>query len=155
MWVYQMAILSSFLGIIQVPYSAIIVAYEKMSIFAYFTVLDVLIRLLLVFLLLVIPYDKLIFFSIFGAGASFTMFAINRVYFHISFRNVRFQYSIDKEKIKSLCIFSGWSTFGEFAWAGTNQGVNILLNIFFGPAINGARGIAYQVQHVVLRFIQS
>lgn len=155
MWVYQMAIFSSFLGIIQVPYSAIIVAYEKMFIFAYFTVLDVLIRLLLVFLLLVIPYDKLIFFSIFGAGASFTMFAINRVYFHIAFRNVRFQYSIDKEKVKSLSIFAGWSTFGEFAWAGTNQGVNILLNIFFGPAINGARGIAYQVQHVVLRFIQS
>lgn len=155
MWVYQMALFGSFLGSIQVPYTAIVVAYEKMHIFAHITVLDVVIRLLLVSLLLVIPYDKLIFFSIFGASTGLIMFTISRIYVRMVFRDIRFRFIIEKEKFKSLITFAGWSTFGEFAWAGTNQGVNILLNVFFGPAINGARGIAYQVQHIVLRFIQS
>ncbi|MBE6418586.1 MAG: lipopolysaccharide biosynthesis protein [Akkermansiaceae bacterium] len=155
MWVYQMALLGSFLGILQVPYTAIVMAYEKMTIYAYFTVADVVIRILLVFLLLYLPGDKLIIYSIFGAAAGLTIFCAYRLYFHIQFNHLRFYFSFDKNKLKSLSVFAGWSTFGELAWAGTNQGVTILLNLFFGPAINGVRGIANQVQSVVMRFIAS
>lgn len=155
MWVYQMALLGSFLGILQVPYTAIVIAYEKMSIYAYFTLADVIFRMLLVCILLYLPGDNLITYSIFNATAGVLLFCAYRLYFHKQFKHVRFRFTFDKKQLKSLSVFAGWSTFGEFAWAGTNQGVTILLNLFFGPAINGVRGLATQVQGVVMRFIMS
>lgn len=155
LWVYHLSVLGSFISIIQIPYGAIIVAYERMHIYAWFTILDVLIRLLLISLLLIITCDTLIFFAVFGSVVGIVMFIINRVYFHYQFRNVRFRLVFDKRVIKNMVSFAGWSTYGEFAWAGTNQGTDILLNLYFGPATNGVRSMAYQVQSIVMRFVMS
>lgn len=155
MWVYQLSLISACIGITQIPYSALIIAYEKMGIYAYFTVSDVLIRLLSIYLLWITPFDKLIFYSIFGTAVGLLMMAVYYVYCRRQFREVRFKFGIHKEKIKHLANFAGWSTFGELAWAGTNQGVTIILNIFFGPAVNAARGIAFQIQGAVMRFVST
>lgn len=155
LWVYHLSVLGSFIGIIQIPYSAIVVAYERMHIYAYFTIADVVIRLLLIYLLLILPVDKLIFMAVFSSIVGILMFIVNRVYFHYQFKNVRFRFLFDKAVFKHLFNFAGWSTFGEFAWAGTNQGTNILLNLYFGPVMNGARGMAYQIQSIVMRFVMS
>lgn len=155
MWVYQLSLLTACMSITQIPYSALIVAYEKMGIYAYFTISDVILKLLSVYLLWIIPFDKLIFFSIFHAAVAILMMEVYRIYCRRQFHEVKFRFGIHKEKVKHLANFAGWSTFGELAWAGTNQGVTIILNMFFCPAVNAARGIAFQIQGAVLRFISA
>lgn len=153
MWVYQLSLLSTCIGITQIPYSALIVAYEKMGAFAYLSILDVLLRLLLIYTLLVTPYDKLICYSLFGFIVSLLMMAIHWIYCIRVFRNVRFRWIWRKAEALRLFDFAGWSTFGELAWLGTNQGVTIVINIFFGTAVNAARGISFQIKGAVMRFI--
>lgn len=155
MWVYQLSLMSACISITQIPYSALIIAYEKMGIYAYFTISDVIIRLLFIYFLWAIPYDKLIFFSIFSSSVGLLMMSVYHFYCRKQFREVRFKFGFHKEKLKHLANFAGWSTFGELAWAGTNQGVTIILNIFFGPVVNAARGIAFQIQGAVMRFVST
>ncbi len=155
MWVYQLSLLTACIGITQIPYSALIVAYEKMGIYAYFTISDVILKLLSVYLLWVVPFDKLIFFSLFHTTVAILMMEVYRIYCRRQFLEVRFRFGIHKEKFKHLTNFAGWSAFGELAWAGTNQGVTIILNMFFGPAVNAARGIGFQIQSAVIRFVSA
>lgn len=152
MWVYQFSIFSSVLAVISVPYNATIIAHEKMSAFAYISIADAVLKLLIVYLLLIIPYDKLIVYAI----LYFCIQAFDRVVYGIycsrHFEEVRTRPKYDGKLFKEIFAFAGWTMNGNLAVIGYTQGLNILLNIFFGPAVNAARGIAVQVQSVCQQF---
>lgn len=152
MWVYQFSILSFILAVINVPYNATIIAHEKMSAFAYISIADAILKLLIVYLLVIIPYDKLIIYVI----LYFCIQAFDRIIYgiycsrHFEETHTRLRY--DGSLFREIFAFAGWTMNGNLAAIGYTQGLNILLNIFFGPTVNAARGIAVQVQGVCQQF---
>jgi len=151
-WVFQFSILASIVSIIQVPYNATIIAHERMNVYAYVSIIEVLLKLLLVYLLLISNYDKLIVYSILIFVVNALIFMIYRIYSKRQYSECTFKLYHDKQLYKSMLNFAGWNTFGTMAATGANQGINILLNLFFGPAVNAARAISYQVSSAINSF---
>lgn len=151
-WVYQFSIVSFALSIISVPYNASIIAHEKMSAFAYISIADAVLKLLIVYLLLVIPYDKLIVYAALFCCIQIFDRIVYSVYCRKHFEETRSRLSFNKKLFKEIFTFTGWTMNGNLAVIGYTQGINVLLNIFFGPAVNAARGIAVQVQNVCQQF---
>ena len=151
-WVYQFSIFSFICSMTNVPYNAMIVAHEKMSAFAYIGIGDAVLKLLVAFALLVVSYDKLIIYS----ALLFVIQLFDRFvyewYCHRRFEESHTRFSFDKSLFKEIFYFAGWTMNGNLAVIGYTQGLNILLNIFFGPLVNAARGIAVQVENVAMSF---
>ena len=151
-WVYQFSIITMMVMIVSVPYNAAIIAHEKMSIFAYISILEVLLKLGIVYLLYLTRSDKLIMYA---ALLCATQLLIRIVYGHYCschFKEVRYYWGWDLKLFKEMLYFGGWNLWGGFATVLFSQGINILLNMFFGPFVNAARGIAVQVQGAVTQF---
>lgn len=154
-WVYQFSILTFCINIIQVPYNAVLIAHEKMSVYAYISILEALLKLGIVYLLVIIPTDKLVIYSILVFTVQFIIRGIYQVYCRRNYIESRFKLFWDKELYKQMSSFAGWNLFGSVAWLLRDQGINIVLNLFFGPAINAARGVASQVSNAVIGFISN
>ena len=152
-WVYQCSILSCAVSIMSTPYNAVIVAHEKMSAFAYISILDVSLKLLVVYLLVVLPFDKLIILAILNLMVQLFIRYIYTLYCHRHFPESYFQFRFNKTLFKEMFGFAGWSFWGNLAAILYTQGLNMMLNIFFGPIVNAARGIAVQVQSAVQQFV--
>ena len=152
-WVYQYSVLSSVVGFISVPYNSAIIAHERMSAFAYISLLDATLKLVICFLLQMSPYDKLIVYAtlLFFVGVIDRI--IYAVYCNKRFEEVHAPARIDKEQLREILTMSGWSLSGNLFWILNTQGVNLILNVFFGPVVNAARGIAMQVQGVMGQFV--
>lgn len=150
--VYQFAILSTVVMIVSTPYNALIVAHEKMSAFAYISILDVSVKLLIAYLLYISTYDRLIVYAVLMFLAQFIIRQIYSIYCHRHFPESKFHIIKDKPLFKEMVSFSVWNLFGNLASVGAGQGVNIVLNMFFGPVVNAARGVAIQVQNAVMGF---
>ena len=153
MWVYQCSILSCAVSIMSTPYNAVIVAHEKMSAFAYISILDVSLKLLVVYLLVVLPFDKLIILAILNLLVQLFIRYIYTLYCHRHFPESYFLFRFNKTLFKEMFGFAGWSFWGNLAAILYTQGLNMMLNIFFGPIVNAARGIAVQVQSAVQQFV--
>lgn len=153
--VYHLSVAASFLSIMSVPYNATIIAHEKMSAFAYITILDVILKLLIAYLLIIFPYDKLIIYAILILIVQIINQTIYFFYTWKNFPEAKTLFTWDKNLCKDMASFAGWSLFGNLAATLFGQGLNILLNLFFGPVVNAARGIAVQVQSIIVRFIGS
>lgn len=154
MWVYQLSILTSIGSLISAPYNAAIIAHEKMSAFAYLTLGDSILKLLAVFLLIYTPFDKLIFYAAYICLIYIFDFIIYIIYCNKNFKETKglsFK-NIDKHLFPKIFSYAGWTMNGNLAIFGYTQGLNILLNIFFNPVVNAARGIAVQVQNIVNNF---
>jgi O-antigen/teichoic acid export membrane protein len=154
-WVYQFSVLSAMVGIWSVPYNAAIIAHERMNVYAYVSIIEVILRLLIVFLLQWFGFDKLKFYAVLAFSVSFIVRVIYGRYSKIHFSETRFSFFWNKSLFRTLINYAGWNLFGNFAIITYDQGVNILLNIFFGPAVNAARGIAFNVKAAVYGFVQS
>lgn len=152
-WVYQFSVFTSLLTIIQIPYSSSLIAHENMTIYAYVGILEVVLRLILVYLLIISSYDKLLIYSLLIFLVNVIVMCIYRFYCLSKYRECKYYFVWDKEIYKSMLSFSGWNIFGCMADTGSNQGVNILLNLFFGPSVNAARGISYQVSSALNVFV--
>lgn len=155
LWVYQMSVLTTLINIITIPYRASIIATEKMSIFAYISIIEVILKLLIIIILPYFSTDHLILYSILLTIISFLIFI---AYKHICYKKIKFthfKFCIDKAKYKEQMIFSGWYLFGGLATVGAKQGTNILINIFFHVAVNAAVGIANQVRSAIYGFVSS
>ena len=150
--VYQFAILSTVVMIVSTPYNALIVAHEKMSAFAYISILDVSIKLIIAYLLYISTYDRLIVYAILMFLAQFIIRQIYSIYCHRHFPESKFRIIKDVPLFKEMVSFSVWNLFGNLASVGAGQGVNIVLNMFFGPVVNAARGVSIQVQNAVMGF---
>ena len=151
-WVYQFSIFSFMLSVISAPYNAAIIAHERMSAFAYISIADAVLKLLIVYLLVVIPYDKLIVYAILLFGIQCFDRLVYGLYCRKHFVETHASLSFDRQLFKELFAFAGWTMNGNLAVIGFTQGLNVLLNIFFGPTINAARGIAVQIQNVAQNF---
>ena len=154
-WVYQFAILSFCVNIIQVPYNAVLIAHEKMNVYAYISIIEVFLKLGIVYLLVVSPFDKLIAYGILLFLVQFVIRCIYQVYCRKNYEECKFKLFWDKKLYREMSGFAGWNLFGSVAWLLRDQGVNIVLNMFFGPVINAARGVATQVSSAVMNFISN
>ncbi len=154
-WVYHFSVLSFIFTIIQSPYSALIIAREKMSVYAYLSILEVLLKLFIVFLLAYISFDKLKLYSILIFVVSFIIAAFYRIYSRIHFEETKFLIVKDKSLYKTLTSYSIWNLFGAASLVAKSQGVGIILNIFFGTIVNAALGVANQVSGTVTSFVSN
>ena len=152
-WVYQCSILSFILSVVSVPYSACIISHEHMKVYAYISILDHLLKLLAVLVLPFFFIDKLIVYAVLLFSIAFFIRIVNTVYCKRHFGECRFKYVKDKQLFREMFSFAGWSFLGNLGFSVKDQGINILVNLFFGTAINAARGIAYQVSAVVSGFM--
>lgn len=153
-WVFQASVLTFVINLLSVPFSASIVSHERMSAFAYIGILDIVLRLLIV---LFIAYsgwnfDRLIIYSLLLVGVVCIMQAIYWNYCTRNFEECKFGLSFDVNYWKEMSSFAGWNFIGCTAGLLKDQGVNILLNLFIGPIINAARGIANTVNNVLASF---
>lgn len=154
-WVFQFSILSFCLTIIQTPFIASIIAHEKMNVFAYMSIVDVLLKLLIAYVVIIVTFDKLIFYAILVFVVHFFIFLLYLCYCYRNFFECRFSIERDKILYKQLTSFAGWNLFGSIVWLLKKQGINILLNVFFGPIINASCGLAMQVSHAVTGFVSN
>lgn len=151
-WVYQLAILSAIISIIYVPYYATIIAHEQMNIYAYVSIIDVLLRLLIVFLLTWSSFDKLKLYALLIFFVVLIISNIYRIYCKRKYEECAYHFEWNKELYKEIATFSSWSLLSNLSWILTTQGSNILINIFFGPIANAAQAIAIQVNSAVSSF---
>ncbi len=151
-WVYQFSIFSFMLSIVSVPYNATIIAHERMKAFAYISIVDAILKLLIVYLLVVIPYDKLIIYAILFFCIQIFDRVVYGVYCYKHFEETKTKLAFNKKLFKEIFSFAVWTMNGNLAVIGYTQGINVLLNMFFGPIVNAARGVAVQVQTVVQNF---
>lgn len=151
--VYQLSILSSMLSLTQVPYGATIVAHEKMDIYAYVGIAEATFKLALIFVLLYVPFkDNLIAYAIIIAVWSIGLQIFYRIYCYNRFPESHLTLVRDKAIYKSMLSYSLWDFVGQFCATGNSEGVNLLINVFFGTSINAARGVAYQVENALTQF---
>ena len=153
--VYQCSILSFFINITQVPYNASLISHEEMSIYAYLSIFDATGKLLLAYALALCSSDKLIFFAILILLLHVLLIMLYRAYCIRHYKECRFLLFWDKELYSSLTSFAGWNLFGSIAWLFRGQGLNIILNLFYGPALNAAKGISDKVSSAVMGFIRN
>lgn len=150
--IYQITIISSIISITQVPYNAMIMANERMNIYAYIEILNVTLKLLIVYMLYVSPWDKLITYGVLTLLVSIIIAMIYRIYCIRKLRSCKYEFKIDKNIAIPMLSFSGWDLYGNAAIMARTQGVNMLLNIFFTATMNAASAVATQVQTAVGSF---
>ena len=142
-------------GIWSVPYNAAIIAHERMNVYAYVSILEVVLRLIIVFLLQWFGFDKLKFYAVLVFSVALVIRFTYGIYCRVNFTETKFHFFWNKRLFKSMINFSVWYLWGSVAGVAGDQGINILLNVFFGPAVNAARAIAYSVKNTVNSFVQS
>lgn len=147
--VYQLSVITFCLQLIAIPYNALIVSYEKMNIYAYISIAESLVKLAAVLALTIVGGDKLIIYALFMLAVSTGATFFNIIYCCTRYKESRYNFLWDAKEIKVLFGFSGWHFLGTIASVIRTSGINILINMFFNPAVNGARAIAYQVNSAV------
>lgn len=154
-YIYQLSLFSAFLGITQTPYIACITSHEKMSTFAFMSIVDVGIKLAIVSMLLYIDTDKLLMYSTFYFVVNILMFFMYRIYCLRQFDECNMHLRWNKQLYKEIWNYVGWNSIGTFAFMANNQGITILLNMFFSTVVNAARGIAGTVSSQVSGFVMN
>ena len=152
-WVYQFSILTFIIGILNVSYNAIIISEEKMKIYAYISIIESFLKLAAVFLLIWTENDNLVMYSGLIFMLSLVMFVFYIIYCKSNFSSTKYTFRRDNKLFYKLLNYAGWNLFGGLAGVSKGQGVNILLNLFFGPTVNAARAISFQVSGAVNMFV--
>lgn len=151
-WVLQFTILTFITNIMATPYLSVVIAREKMNVYAYVSILDVIMKLLIVYILVLFSYDKLILYSCLMLISSLLITLIYIIYCRNHFEESRCNYFYDRNQLKEMISFAWWNMIGTVSNLLRSQGINILLNMFYNPAVNAARGIAYQVNSAITGF---
>jgi O-antigen/teichoic acid export membrane protein len=153
--VYQLSIVSAMVTIIQVPYNAAIISHERMNIYAYIEILNVCLKLGIVYLLSIGHWDQLIFYAVLMLLVSCLITGVYRLYCVKRFKECTYKFEWDRKVIYPMLTFSGWDTLGNGAVIGATQGVNLLLNSFFGILVNTAYGVCYQINNAAINFVRN
>lgn len=152
-WVLQCAIFTFLVNLISIPFNATIIAHEKMGIFALISIMDAVLKLVIVYALYITIFDKLIVYSVLLLLVACVIRFIYGVYCNRYFQECKYKWVNDKDLLKSMTSFAGWNFFGYGAKVVNDQGINLLMNVFFGVTVNAARGIAVQVKSAVTHFV--
>lgn len=151
-WVYQFSIVSCVCSIISIPYNATIIAYESMKVFAYIGIVEAIVKLIIVYILSISLIDKLIFYALLLCLLQVGILLFYWYYCNRKFKSCNFKLCKDTCIYKEMFGYVGADLLGNLSFVLQGQGLNILLNLFYGPVVNAARAIAYQVQGVVSQF---
>lgn len=154
-WVLQFSILTFIINTISIPYNAAIIAHEKMSAFAYIGIVEVVLKLAIVYLLLIGSIDKLILYAGLLFGVAVSIQFIYFIYCTKHFGECKYVFIWDKKLLKEMLSYAGWSYFGNTSFILMGSGLNLLINVFFGVVMNAARGIATQVENAVGAFVNN
>lgn len=155
LWIFQFSVMSLLINIMSVPFSGAIMAHEKMDFYALVSIVDVLLKLGVAIILPYVPTDKLVTYGVLMLIISVANFAMYAIYARVKFEEIRFTLVFHKTLFKNLLSFSGWNIFGKIAIMFKEQGLNMLLNFFFGPVVNAARGVAFQVNNALAGFVSN
>ena len=151
-WVLQLSIVTFCIQVFQSPFMSVIIAHEKMDVYAYVSIVEVIMKLIIVYLLHLFVFDKLIVYSLLMSLNSLCIFIFYYIYCYKNFFECRYKYYFNGKELKGLCSYAGWNVIGSIAIILRSHCINILLNIFFNPIVNAARGIAYQVNSAITSF---
>ena len=154
-WVYQFTVIGFLLTLCQVPFQSCLIAHEEMNMYAYMSIYDVVMKLLIVFLIQFMSFDKLILYGLLILMVNVTSILIYNIYCQRRYEECTFKVRWDSQLAKEIAVYSGWNLFGGSLGFLTNQGVNILLNIFCGTAVNAARGLSMTVNTAVVGFVNN
>ncbi|MBQ0089070.1 MAG: hypothetical protein KBT27_07045, partial [Prevotellaceae bacterium] len=149
---FQYSIFSMALVILEIPYTSAIMSYERMDFYALVSIIDVVLKLLIVLALPFIPYDKLISYATLTLIITVANFLLYFIYAKKNFLALKLGHGVNKSLFRSFLSFSGWNLVGTFAYMLKGQGINMILNVFFGTIINAATGVAYQISSAVNGF---
>ena len=153
--VLQFSIITFVINLISVPYNAAIIAHERMSAFAYISILEAIGKLAIAFFIMWSPIDKLIYYAILMCTVAVIVRLTYGHYCKKHFTECTYHFHWDKDILKQMFGFAGWNFIGASSVVFRDQGGNIILNIFFGPTVNAARGIANQVNTAITGFVQN
>lgn len=152
-WVFQFSILTFIINLLSVPYNATIIAHEKMSAFAYISILEAIARLSIVYMLLLYSIDRLILYAILMTIVTIIIQLVYVYYCKKHFKECTYHFIFDKGILKKMFSFAGWNFIGATSAVLRDHGGNIVLNLFCGPSVNAARSIAYQVNGAIHGFV--
>lgn len=152
-WVFQLSLITLIIGLVSTPYNALIVSYERMGAFAWISIYEALAKLAVAYQIYVTSYDKLIVYAVMLCIVQLSVRIIYNVYCNRNFKESKVIFNFNWAKIKKIYGFTGWAMFGGLASIGFTQGLNVLLNMFFNPVVNAARGVAVQVQNIINGFV--
>ena len=152
-WVFQISIITFAIGLISIPYNAMVISYEKMTFFTYISIFEVMSKLLIAYLIVNAPLDKLMLYSfLIGLTVLISNF-IYVIYCRHSLEGCTYRFIWDKCLLKQMFNFAGWNFIGASSVVLRDQGGNIIINLFCGPAVNAARAIAFQVNGAIMGFV--
>lgn len=151
--VFQFSVIATAFNSLRIPYNAMIISYEKMSFFAWISILESVLKLGTAFILKIVPFDKLVSYSALIALVSIVIFLFYLFYSLKNFKECKLKKFYDKQSVKELVGFSGWSLLGGCANMANSQGINMIVNVFCGVVVNAAMGIANQVDTAVYSFV--
>ena len=152
-WCFQISTLTAMVNVTQIPFNSLIIAHERMSVYAWVSIYEVVAKLLVCYLLMVSPFDKLIYYAILLFIVQMTVFIAYRVYCKRKFKECSLGYKIDKEFFRPIMSFSFWNLLGSLSFSALTQGTTIIISFFFGPALVASRAIANQVKNYVTSFV--
>lgn len=154
-YTFHLSIITAFFTLTQVPYNASIIAHERMSIYAYASIIEVTLKLIIVYLLTIGNIDKLKLYATFILVIQIGLILFYRYYCTRNFHETKFKMQFDKNIFKEIAEFSGWSLISNAFIALNNQGILLLLNMFFSPAVVTARAISLQVNMAANQFVNN
>lgn len=154
-WILHFSLFTFCVNLLSVPYNACIIAHERMSAFAYMGIFDAVMKLLICFLVQHSPIDRLVYYGLLLMLLALITRIIYAIYCNKHFEECRIKAGFDKKIFKEMLGFSGWNFFNSTAFILNNQGVNMLMNVYFGVVVNAARGIAVQVETAVMQFVNN
>jgi len=154
-WVFQCSLITFCVNLISVPYNALIIAYERMSAFAYISILEATLKLAICYLLIVSPWDKLIAYAVLIVTVSIIIRFTYSIYCVRHFQESHYKWGNDRSIVREMTSFAGWNFLTNTTYIFNTQGVSLLVNVFFGVTLNAARGIASQVESAVMQFVNN
>ena len=154
-WVFHFSVITFAVNLISIPYNASIIAHEKMDVFAYISILEVVLKLAVVYMLYISPLDKLITYSFLLLLVSVFIRIVYGIYCSRKLEECCYSMVFDRTLLKEMGGFAGWNMLGTACTMFNTQGVNILMNLFFGVVTNAARGIVNQVESVIVQFVSN
>lgn len=154
-FVLQCSIFTFMVNLISIPYNATIIAHEKMNVFAYISILEVAFKLAIAYFIYISSIDKLILYAVLMLGVAVILRIIYGAYCNRNFTEVKYKFILDFPLLKEMFGFAGWNFLGNTGYILNTQGVNMLINIFFGVTTNAARAIAVQVDTAVIQFVNN
>lgn len=154
-WVFHFSVITFAVNLISIPYNVSIIAHEKMDVFAYISILEVVLKLAVVYMLYISPLDKLITYSFLLLLVSVFIRIVYGIYCSRKLEECCYSMVFDRTLLKEMGGFAGWNMLGTACTMFNTQGVNILMNLFFGVVTNAARGIVNQVESVIVQFVSN